>query len=165
MKVCLLPLKGKEFCCVEESMDPFRLQQYLTEKLRILKELLSVSERMKRGLDLPDMEEVTQWMARRQELIGRIDRMDEETRKHGEGFSLSGVDRPEGMEGEALSHYKAIGEVLQNVKTIDEECQKRIVLLRNEVKTELQNAFQGIITVRRYMGKPAHPPKFLDIRR
>jgi uncharacterized protein (UPF0335 family) len=146
-------------------MDPFRFHQYLTEKLRTLKEFLSISESMRASLDLPDMGEVTRWMAKRQELIGRIDRMDDEIRRIAGKPPLSGTEWPERLRDEILLLYRTIEEVLQTVKTFDDECQKRIAALRNEVKTELQKAFQGMLTVRGYMGKAAHPSRFLDVRR
>lgn len=146
-------------------MDPFRLKQYLTEKLKTLKEFLSISESMRASLDLPDMGEVTQWMAKRQELIGRIDRMDDDIRKVAGKTPFFGAEWPEQLREEIPLLYRAILEVLQTVKTFDEECQEQIAALRNEVKAELQKAFQGMVTVRSYMGKPAHSPRFLDVRR
>lgn len=146
-------------------MDPFRFHQYLTEKLKTLKEVLSFSESMRASLDLPDMEEVTRWMAKRQELISRIDRMDDEIKKFEKKPPLCGAEWPEQLREEVLLLYKAIEEVLQTVKTIDEESRERIAALRNEVKAELQKAFQGMLTVRNYMGKPTHSPMFLDVRR
>ncbi len=146
-------------------MDPFRFRQYLTEKLRTLKEFLSISESMKTDLDLPNMGEVTRRMTKRQELIGRIDRMDDEIRRIAVKPPVSEAEWPERLREEILLLYKAIEEVLQTVKAIDGECQERIAALRNEVKAELQKAFQGMLTVRGYMEKPAHPPRFLDVRR
>jgi hypothetical protein len=146
-------------------MDPFRFHQYLTEKLRTLKDFLSISGSMRAGLNLPDMGEVTRWMAKREELIGRIDRMDDEIRKIAGKPPLFGAEWPERLREEILLLYKAIEEALQTVKAIDGECQERIAALRNEVKAELQKVFQGMLTVRSYMEKAAHPPRFLDVRR
>lgn len=165
MKVCLPPLRGKEFCCVEKSMDPFRFHQYLTEKLRTLKELLSVSERMKTGLNLPDMGEVTRWMSRRQELIGRIDRMDDEIRKIWKRPPLSEVEWPERLREEVLRLYRAIEEALQTLKAIDGKCQERMTALRDDVRAELHKVVQGMAMVRSYMGKQPSPPRFFDVRR
>lgn len=165
LKTSLPPLRREEFYCVEKSMDPFRFHQYLTEKLRTLKELLSVSERMKTSLDLPGMGETVQWLAKRQELIGRIDRMDEEIKKVRKKLTLSEVEWPERLAGEILHLYRTIEETLQTIKTIDGECQERITALRDDVKAELHKIVQGMAMIHGYMGKQSLPPRFLDVRR
>ncbi len=146
-------------------MNPDRFHQYLNEKLKLLKEFLSISESMRASLDLPDMEEVTRWMAKRQDLISRINRMDEAIRKRSRETSLFGAEWPERHREEILFCSGAINEVLQKVRGIDEECRERITILRDEVKVELQKAFQEMAAVRGYMGHPVQSPKFLDVRK
>jgi len=146
-------------------MDPFRFHQYLTEKLRTLKEFLSISESMRASLDLPDMGEVSQWIGKRQELIGRIDRMDDEIRRIAGKPPLSGTEWPERLREEILLLYRAIEETLRTVRAIDEECQDRISTLRNEVKVDLQALLHSLATIRGYKGGSIQPPRFLDVRR
>lgn len=146
-------------------MGPYPFHQYLTEKLKALREYLSLSESMRIGLNLPDLGEVMRWMAKRQELISRIDRMDEEIRKLSGKTAFIEIEWPESVREGILFLYREIEAVLQTVKTLDEESQQRIAVLRNEVKVELQKAFQGMLTIRGYMGKSLYPPKFLDVRR
>jgi hypothetical protein len=146
-------------------MDTYRFHQYLTEKLETLKEFLSISKSMKACLDLPDMEEVTRWMAKRQELINRINRMDQEAAQMAEESPLSEAPWSGRLRNEALPLYKSIVKGLQTLKAIDEECQDRISALSTEVKAEMQKVFQGMIAVRGYMGNPTRSPKFLDVRK
>jgi methyl-accepting chemotaxis protein len=146
-------------------MDPYRLHRYLTEKLETLKKFLSISKSMKTCLDLPDMEETTRWMAMREELIRRIDLMDDEVRKMTRESLLNDTDCPEQLRDEIRQLCKAIEKKLQTLKAIDEECQERISALSTEVKAEMQKVFQGMIAVRGYMGNQVRRPKFLDVRR
>jgi len=146
-------------------MDPDRFHQYLNEKLKALKEYLTISESRRVGLNLPDIEEVTRWMAKRQELISRINRMDEEITKISREASLFGAEWPERLREEVLFLSGAINEVLQRVRRIDEECQERLALLRDEVTAELQKTFQGISAVQSYLRKPAYSSRLLDVRR
>ncbi len=146
-------------------MDPNRFQQYLIEKLKILNEFLSVSESMKKSLDLPAMGEVVQGIAKRQEMITRLNRMDDEIRTIARKSFLDEGKWAEGLRKEILLLSQAIEEVLHAVKTLDKQCQERIEVFRDEVRAELQKAFQEMLTIRSYFGKPAGPPKFLDVRR
>lgn len=145
-------------------MDLNRFQPYLIEKLKILKEYFSVSESMKKSLDLLAMDEVVQGMMKRQEIIGRINRIDEDIRTIA-SKSLEEGKEPEGSGEEVSLLSRAISEVLHSVKILDGECQQRITVLQNEIKAELQKTYQEMRTVRGYMGKPAGPPNFLDVRR
>lgn len=144
------------------DLNPF--QPYLIEKLKILKEYLSVSESMKKSLDLLAMGEVVQGMMKRQEIIGRINRIDEGIRTIAKKSLEEGKEQ-EGAGEEVSLLSRAISEVLHAVKILDGECQQRITVLQNEIKAELQKTYQEMRTVRGYMGKPVGPPNFLDVIR
>lgn len=145
-------------------MDPYRFHQYLTDKLRALKEYLSISEAMKIGLSQSDMEAVSCWMAKRHGLMERINRMDQELAHIADQPALSQARWPAGLRAEVQQLYRAIEDVLYLLKAVDEECHEQIMILRNEVKAELQKAFEGMVTVRGYRGSPARSPQFLDVR-
>ena len=146
-------------------MTPDRFRPYLNEKLRLLKEFLAISKSMRAGLEQMDIEEVTRGIARRQELISQIDRMDEEIQKISSPPPFLKTDWPERHREEMLFLYRSIHGVLQQVKEIDEACQDRMTLLRDEIKAELKKAFHGRVAIRGYMGNPAPSPKFLDVRK
>ncbi len=120
---------------------------------------------MRVGLDQRDIEEVTRGIARRQELISQIDRMDEEIKKISSPPPLLKTDWSERHREEMLFLYRSIQGVLQQVKEIDEACQERMTLLRGEVKAELQKTFHDMVAIRGYMGNPTPSPKFLDVRK
>lgn len=146
-------------------MDPYRIQQYLDEKLKMLNELMSISESLKKSLALSTLGEMTQWITKRQQIIERIDRIDHEIQTMSGLSSLNGMKWSDQMKEEVLSLSRAIEKGLQAVKALDEECRQQVMILRNEVKAELQKAFQELLTIRSYMRKTAEPPNFLDIRR
>lgn len=146
-------------------MDLQRVQHHLIEKLGALKEYLFLSESMRRSLNLREMDEVARWMNRRQELIGRIDQIEGDFGKELPEDSFPEIEGAEQVREEFQNLYTRIKEVLQTIKAVDEECEARIVSLKEEVRAELQKTFQGVMTVRNYTKSLNYPPALIDVRR
>ncbi len=150
---------------IGHAMDPQRLRHHLTERLSFLEEYLSVSESLWMSLSLREMDEVAQWMTRREELIGNIDQLDGDLRERWPEDSSPDIEGA-GEVREGLQHlYKRIEEVLQTVKTIDEKCEGRIASLKAEVRAELEKLCQGRMMVRNYTKSQHQPPTLIDVRR
>jgi len=146
-------------------MDPSDLLQSLRKKLKLLREMLSVSEAMNTGLHPFQMGRVTDGLTKRQELMSRIDQMDKDMKYLQGDPPWSTLNWPVGWKDEIRLCCQSIEEVLHQMKTMDDECYKQISVLRDDVKTEIQLALQGMLTVRGYQGKSANTPKCLDVER
>ncbi len=150
---------------INPAMDLQGIRHYLTEKLSFLKEYLSLSESMRMSLNLSEMDEVSRWMTRREELINRIDQIDDDFRERWPKDSFPEIERA-GQVREDFQHlYRMIEEVLQTIKAIDEECGGRMASLKAEVRAELEKVHQERMAVRNYRKSQHYPPALLDVRR
>ncbi len=146
-------------------MEIERFRQYLAEKKKALKDYLALSESMRKSLHQSDLEEILRWIEMRQELIGRINRLDDDTRQAFGFPSFSTGEWPESIRQEILIGFREMEEVLNVVKQIDHECQQQMALRRNGVQSERERLAQEVKTARSYMRGLDHSPRFLDIRR
>lgn len=147
------------------SKDFNRVQHALTEKLRALQEYLSLSERMWVSLEREEFDSMVEGMARREALIERVNRIDEEL-----GVILKGPPphnpRDRGPEGDQMSSlFRLIKETLQQIQKIDEACQERLTATKSGIVEKLRKAYQERLTVRHYTRVEDHPPALVDLRR
>jgi uncharacterized protein YicC (UPF0701 family) len=146
-------------------MDSLELSRSLKEKLNLLKNYLTQTERLEDGIGLQEPSTLMELLERRQLLIQETDRIDG---RIGAGMeeAPSGNINSCGKPGETIRLLsKAIEDVLQQIKATDERCMRRLTSRHQEVKQEVAEKSHGLKAIHCYRGRPARPPKFIDVNR
>jgi hypothetical protein len=131
----------------------------LEEKLTVVRDFLSITESLRDQVQTGDLSTVMGLLARRQELIDRIDRIEEKVKK-------IGPESPCWEPGDRVdSISKTVREMLEKAVVHDKACMDKIISWQDEVRGELSGMKNGLKAVQGYTGRPTQPPKFLDTRR
>lgn len=111
------------------------------------------------------MDEALREIERRQEIIGQIDRVDEET-EIPTGQDPLPIKEPPGFDQEEIvSLLREIATALQAIREIDEECRKILTNLKDEIKEERDQVGRNILTVRLYTRGSNLQPALIDLHR
>lgn len=146
-------------------MDSLELSRSLKEKLHLLNDYLTQTERLEAGIGLQAPSTLMELLERRQHLIQEMDRIDGRIGACIEE-APSGKINSCGKPGETIRLLsKGIEDVLQQIKATDERCMRRLTSRHQEVKQEVAEKFPGLKAIHCYRGRPARPPKFIDVNR
>lgn len=146
-------------------MEDDRTLRGLKEKRIRLQEYLAASRRLKLCLESQGMDEALREIERRQEIIGQIDRMAEETEIPTGQAPLLIKEGPGFDQEEIVSLLREIAMALQAIREIDEECRKILTNLRDEIKEERDKVGRNILTVRFYTRGSHLQPALIDLHR
>ncbi len=135
----------------------------LTEKIRLFRIFLALSESLREALKQDDAEQAATLILRRQQQMDGIDRVDgwlsKLKKKDRKGWKV-----PAGMEQRFQRLLGELVEVIQKVAPVNEDCGalalSRVAELRNNL-ADIRNGRQGL---QGYHGRAAQISRFLDTR-